>query len=380
MTEVIQVTVEAPTDATGGIPVKNLWHMLLYAWDSARFLSRWNVEVDAAPCLDALLASVLTKLVEQRLRIGLGRGYTNDARTLRTIRGRVDFAESLKRLAFENGQAHCRFQTYSHNVPKNQIVRSTMARLVQTGRFGPDRPKAENLRGKLRQLVRALDGIDPCEPTPDLIRRQNLGRNDADYRLMLNICDLLLRQRMPTENEGRHSLPGLDRQQIILHKVFERFVANFYRLCLRGWTVKSQKQLEWHADKTSDYLPIMSADAVLHETATGRTVVLDTKFTSRSLIANRWGNRVFDSSHVYQIYAYLRSQEHLSNSDRHASGILLYPTVGEELDETVVVQGHPIHFRTIDLSLPWQDIESRLLSIVTSSVQPHPTVAFCWSA
>jgi 5-methylcytosine-specific restriction enzyme subunit McrC len=367
MTEVIQVTAEAPMDATGGIPVKNLWHMLLYAWESAAFLSRWNLEVDAAPCLDALLALVLSKLVEQRLRIGLGRGYTNDARTLRSIRGRVDFAESLKRLAFENGQAHCRFQTYSHNVPKNQIVRSTMARLVQTGRFGPDRSKGDNLRGKLRQLVRALDGIDLCEPTLDLIRRQNLGRNDADYQLMLNICDLLLRQRMPTEEDGHHSLPGLDRQQIILHKVFERFVANFYRLCLRGWKVKSQTQLEWHADITSSYMPVMSADVVLHETATGRRVVLDTKFTSRSVVANRWGSSVFDSSHVYQIYAYLRSQEHLSNSDRHASGILLYPTVGEELNETVTVQGHAIHFRTVDLSLPWQDIESRLLSIVASA-------------
>jgi len=135
-------------------------HMLLYAWDRAVFLNRWNVEVDASPSLDALLASVLSKLVEQRLRIGLGRGYTNDARTVRTIRGRVDFAESLKRLAFENGQAHCRFQTYSHNVPKNQIVRTMMSRLVQTGRFGQNRNNAENLRGKLRQLVRALDGID----------------------------------------------------------------------------------------------------------------------------------------------------------------------------------------------------------------------------
>ena len=77
------------------------------------------------------------------------------------------------------------------------------------------------------------------------------------------------------------------------------------------------------------------------------------------------------------VFAEKVGQEHLSNSDRHASGILLYPTVGEELDETVAVQGHPIHFRTVDLSLPWQEIESRLLSVVTSSVQPYPTVAFC---
>jgi 5-methylcytosine-specific restriction enzyme subunit McrC len=63
----------------------------------------------------------------------------------------------------------------------------------------------------------------------------------------------------------------------------------------------------------------------------------------------------------------LRSQEHISESDRHACGVLLYPTVGEELNETVVVQGHTIYFRTVDLSLSWQEIEKRLLAIVASS-------------
>lgn len=366
MIALFQEAANAPHNAKGAIPVKNLWHMLLYAWKSAAFLNHWSVEIETAPCLDALLASVLIKLVEQRLRIGLGRGYTNDAQTLRAIRGRVDFAESLKRLAFENGQAHCRFQTFSHNVPKNRIIRSTMARLVQTGRFGPDRNEAEPLRGKLRQLVRAFDGIDFCNPAADLIRRQSLGRNDADYRLMLNICDLLLREQMPTEGGGHRALPGLDRQAIILHRIFERFVANFYKLRLRGWAVRSQTQLDWHADITSMYMPAMFADILLYETAADRKVVLDTKFTSGSLLGNRWGKSAFDSSHVYQIYAYLRSQEHLSDSDRQASGILLYPTVDEELDETVRVQGHQIHFKTIDLSLPWQAIERRLLSIMDS--------------
>jgi 5-methylcytosine-specific restriction enzyme subunit McrC len=116
---------------TARIPIRNLWHMLLYAWNEVVLKNQWHSEIETSPSLDALLASILAKLVQQRLRIGLGRSYTNDARLLRGIRGRVDFTESLKKLAFENGQAHCRYQTYSHNVSKNQIIRSTLARLVQ---------------------------------------------------------------------------------------------------------------------------------------------------------------------------------------------------------------------------------------------------------
>jgi len=122
----------------------------------------------------------------------------------------------------------------------------------------------------------------------DLIRRQSLGRNDADYRLMLNICELLLRQTNTNRKRRSSFLTGLDREQIIAYKVFERFVANFYKLHLPGWKVKAQTQLAWHADTTSSYMPVMSADVVLHEIATGRRVVLDTKYTPRSLVTNQW--------------------------------------------------------------------------------------------
>jgi 5-methylcytosine-specific restriction enzyme subunit McrC len=351
---------------TGAIPIRNLWHMLLYAWNEVVVKNQWEAEAESAPSLDALLALILAKLVQQRVRIGLGRNYTNEARLFRGLRGRVDFTESLKRLAFENGQAYCRYQIYSYNVPKNQIIRSTLARLVQTGQFGTDRKRADELRHKLRRLTRDLDGVDLIELKIDFIHRQQLGRNDADYRLMLAICELLLRRQMPTETAGSHKLPGLDRDALTMYRIYERFVANFYKLHLGEWTVSSQVQLSWHMRQTSNYMPTMSPDLILQHKTTGRMVVLDTKFTPNSLILNRWGNYVFDSSHIYQLYAYLRSQEHVSDFHKCASGILLYPTARQNLSETIELQGHQIHLVTIDLSRPWEEIESKLLDLVSA--------------
>jgi 5-methylcytosine-specific restriction enzyme subunit McrC len=348
-----------------GIPIRNLWYMLLYSWEKSAFINRWKVEIESAPTLDALLATILCKLLEQRLRIGLDRGYADESKTIRGVRGRVDFTESLKRLTFENGQAQCQYQTFTHNVPKNQIIRSSLARLVQTGSFGIDRGKSDAIKGKLRLLVRALDGVEFCEPSQDLIRRQTIGRNDADYQVMLNICSLMLLGGMPTEMEGRHSLPQIDKERIILSQVFEKFVACFYKTSLRGWEVRPQKTLDWNAEKSSTFMPSMKADVSLTEKTSGRKIVLDTKFTAASLISNRWGSEIFDSGHVYQIYAYLRSQEQLSESDRRASGILLYPTAGNTLDATVTLQGHTIYFKTVDLASDWQAIETRLLAIVS---------------
>ena len=62
-----------------GIPIRNLWYMLLYAWNEAPITSPGTLEdIENSPTLDALLASVLVKLVQQRLRIGLGRNYVEE--------------------------------------------------------------------------------------------------------------------------------------------------------------------------------------------------------------------------------------------------------------------------------------------------------------
>ena len=97
-----------------GIPIRNLWHMCLYAWNEVSMNNHWTLDsAEDAPTLDALLASVLAKLVQQRLRIGLGRSYVNEHKSIRGIRGRIDFSESLKYQTFEQGQAYCDSQQYS---------------------------------------------------------------------------------------------------------------------------------------------------------------------------------------------------------------------------------------------------------------------------
>ncbi len=69
------------------------------------------------------------------------------------------------------------------------------------------------------------------------------------------------------------------------------------------------------------------------------------------------------SQNLYQIYAYLRTQEHRSAAHAAAEGMLLYPTTRLELDEAMFVQRHRIRVATVDLSRPWPEIEERLLAL-----------------
>jgi 5-methylcytosine-specific restriction enzyme subunit McrC len=355
-----------PPLTTAEIPIRNLWYMLLYAWNELWAKDLLRADAESAPSLDALLATVLSTLVTQRLRIGLGCNYRNDEARIRGIRGRVDFSTSLKRMAFQQGSAHCRFQSYSPNVPKNQLIRSTLYRLARIGDFGPERSGAERIRHKAHRLVRDLDMVDLVDFTPDAIRREQLLRHDADYRLMLAICFLVSQRYMPTESAGDYAAMGLDRDAMTMWRVFERFVANFYAVHLANWTVTRQASLDWNESRSSPFLPSMSVDLLLRSKVTGRIVMLDTKFTSKALILGRWEKLTFDRSHLFQIYAYLRSQDEVSPEHRQAQGVLLYPTVKHSLSEAIDVQGHRIRWETVDLSREWQAIEQRLVGLIES--------------
>jgi 5-methylcytosine-specific restriction enzyme subunit McrC len=353
-----------------GIPIRNLWHMLLYAWDEVPLSNTaFLADVENAPTLDALFASLLIKLTQQRLRIGMGRDYQNKNHLLHGIRGRINFTESLKQNAFEHGQAYCDFQEYGVNVPKNQILRSTLDRLVHTGDFGPKKASADDLRHNLRRTTRLLDGVDLIELDLDLIHRQQAQRHDRDYRLMLAICELITQRQMPLHAEESRSLPSVRNESLILYRTYERFVANFYRIHLRNWEVTAQKLIHWHEKNEAKYLPSMKPDLFLKEKSSGRIVILDTKFTAQSLVQTPWGTTGFDSSHLYQLYTYIKTQEHLSEGHARARGILLYPAVGDlNLAESIELQGHVLSVETIDLRKPWQEIESNLLNIILGDV------------
>jgi 5-methylcytosine-specific restriction enzyme subunit McrC len=72
-----------------------------------------------------------------------------------------------------------------------------------------------------------------------------------------------------------------------------------------------------------------------------------------------------ERANLYQIYAYLRSQagrgDPLADG---AEGVLLYPSLGRDLDETVTIQGHRIRFVTVNLAYKASRILERLRSLL----------------
>jgi 5-methylcytosine-specific restriction enzyme subunit McrC len=92
-------------------------------------------------------------------------------------------------------------------------------------------------------------------------------------------------------------------------------------------------------------------------------VVIDTKFTS-ILATGHFRDASLKSGYLYQIYAYLRSQEGRDPRWDDAAGLFLHPAIDASLYERVVIQNHPITFATVDLSCSPIVIRKELRSLL----------------
>jgi len=110
----------------GGIPIRNIWHMLLYAWDLTHISGRFDATVEQSPSLWALIAKLLSDAVDRRLRRGLARGYVPRIEELDRVRGRIDVVRSAIARAPQRGRVICRFDIYDVDILQNRIVRSTL--------------------------------------------------------------------------------------------------------------------------------------------------------------------------------------------------------------------------------------------------------------
>ena len=351
----------------GHIPVRNLWLLMLYASDLFRIYGRDEVALEDDPEeLPDLVGELLAHAVEQRQRRQLSLSYRSRSDVLHRVRGRIDVLATETRQLLARGRVACRFDELTIDTPRNRFVRAALGRIA---RIAQRRHVAHRCR-KLASGLKTL-GVDGHPPTPAEMRADRFGRHDADDRLMVAAARLAFDLALPTESAGASALPRPGRDERWVRGLFERAVGGFYGVVLtgQGWQVEpGGTRLCWPVERSTPgigkVLPTMLTDVVLEHRAFGRRIVIDTKFTS-ILTRGRYREETLRSGYLYQMYAYLQSQAGQGDpiADR-AEGVLLHPSVGRNIDETAVIQGHAIRFATVDLAAPTATIRHQLLKVI----------------
>ena len=365
----------------GRIPVRNIWLLMLYASDLFReTLPRRRAAIEENPDdIPDLVAEILTHSVERRLRRNLSFGFQSRSADLSRVRGRINVLRTESRHLLQRGKIACSFEELTVDTPRNRFVRAALLELVKVVK----KPElARRCRAASASLERA--GVSDDRLFDRLHGREGmflggLGRLDAEDREMLAAAHLAFNLALPTEDPGETHLSSPERDSYWARRLFERAIGGFYNVVLHaeGWKVSRGDHLKWQVvgetSGLSRILPSMQTDIVLESpkrfnTERDRRIVIDTKFTS--IIKRGWmRDETLSSGYIYQIYAYLRSQERSDDPlSNHSTGILLHPSVDDaDVDEAAVIQGHEIRFTTVNLAAGSREIRERLLQVVNAS-------------
>ena len=369
----------APVGTIGRIPVRNIWLLMLYASDLYRELPKARrVAVEDVPDdLPNLVAEMLAHAVERRLRRNLSFGYRRRRADLNRVRGRIDLLRTERRQLLKRDRVACSFDELTVDTPRNRFVRAALDLLVG---IVSDRNLAHRCRAASMSMERAGVTADlSLERRRPRMSISHLGRLDADDRKMLAAARLAFDLALPTEDIGTSHLASPDRDERWARRLFERAVGGFYAVVLshQGWQLYPGKWIKWPVEQGSPgidaVLPSMQTDIVLErrthddQPSVGNRIVIDTKFTS-IVKSGQYDTQTLSSGYIYQMYAYLRSQERDDDPrSLDSTGVLLHPAIECGFDESAKIQGHEIRFATVNLAADTQTIRSQLLRIPFTS-------------
>ena len=328
--------------------------MLAYAWEN-------TLKQDGESLLDYerfenmsnLLTSILIQGVNRLIKSGFARHYIGYTEEIPAVRGKIDLNNTIKSQSLTRKQLVCQYDVFFENILLNKIIKSTMLKLL----LCPELDYKYKITCKV--LLRNFVGVDEIDLSSVSWARLNFTRNNHNYRLIINICQLIYKGLIVTEEKGKYKFATFIKDKAMA-KLYEKFVLNFYKKELLAYKVYSSI-IDWQLDELSDdnLLPIMRTDIEIERD--NHKIIIDTKYYPNALTKSNLGEtKTLISANLYQIFAYVKN----SKFNGQVSGMLLYPTVDYELKQRYKISGNDIYVNTVNLGLPFYEIKSRLLEII----------------
>lgn len=338
------------------IPVKNVYNMLVYAFDLLK--TKTYERLGREDCADVynLLATLLLCGAGTLVKRGLIKSYVPTTETLRTIRGRVDFTASM--LPLKNAKAICTFDVLSPDHVFNQVLKTTLIYLTQTD-------LQPHIQRDIHKILPHFSHVTTIAPTHIPWGQLSFNRHNIHYDTLLYFCRLILDSAIAKQNQGGNDFRTIEEK--LLPKLFEKFVCAFYKKHLpQTHTVEAGRHIKWKADHTT-LLPTMRTDVII--TSNTQVLILDTKYY-RNTLQRHYHNETIISSHLYQIFAYVKNFPQAQHQGKTLGGMLLYPQVDVAVCEAYHIDGHMYHVQTVDLNQDFCHISQALTNGIRRALSP----------
>ena len=299
-----------------------------------------------------LMAAILLKGLSSQIKRGLGRDYIQKTDMISTPRGKIDVSLSIKEQAIFSRKLVCIYDSFEENTYMNQVLKSTAQRLIQSDDVKMERKKA------LKKLMLYFNNVDIIDLRTVKWRGFQYTKNNATYKMLINICFLVAKGLLLTDEKGDLKMSKyLDDRQ--MHTLYEKFILEYYRKHYPEFKA-TPSQVDWNVDDGFlELLPAMKSDITLEYQ--GRTTIIDAKYYSRMLQYNQMFNsKTLHSNNMYQIFTYVKNKD--VKQDGSVSGVLLYAKTEEEemLDQSYSMSGNKISVKSLDLGSDFDEIAMTL--------------------
>jgi 5-methylcytosine-specific restriction enzyme subunit McrC len=342
------------------IPIQNIYYLLCYAWnklDEGRKVDNSSSDYKAA--ID-LFARVLVNGCNHLFKKGLDRDYLEFTQEYAGIKGKIAFTETLNKNLLKKGKAICQTDELEYDILPNQLIKATLKKIVTISDLD------ESIKKEVWKCYFKIPTVSDIDIKPSQFSKVRIHRNNSNYDFLLKVCRLIIENIVIDETTGKYYFKEFTGTDKAMAYLYESFIKNFYKKEQRDFTV-DREDIQWSVipfeSGDISLLPKMQTDISLESDK--RKIIIETKFYQNTLSTNFQSEKI-NSNNLYQLYAYLQNikskKSHAMN--RCCEGILLYPTVGTDLNETYSIGGHKISVRTVDLSKDWRSIHQELLNII----------------
>lgn len=335
------------------IRIQNIYHMLAYAFQTLRGQGYRDIAAEEFDNTADLLAEILARGVSLQLKRGLGREYVDREEALSSPRGKIELSESLKTRSILRRQLVCSYDEFSTDTRMNRILKATIVLLIRSD-IDKERKKA------LRRLLPYFADVDDVDLSGE-DWHMRFDRNNQTYRMLINVCWLVVKGLLQTQEDGSLRMVDFLDEQRMSH-LYEKFILEYYRREHPELSAGAP-YISWALDDGfDDMLPAMHTDITLKQ---GRIVlIIDVKYYSHTM-QQQFDKLSVHSGNLYQIFTYVKNKEAelVGTPEPHSvSGMLLYAKTDEDVQPDGVYQmsGNQISVRTLDLGQPFETICSQL--------------------
>lgn len=337
------------------IPVKNIYYMLSYAFQVLNEQGIKEVDVESFENVQQLCAEILIKGLNIQIKRGLNRDYISRTEQLSSLKGKINVSESIKTNSIIRKQLVCSYDDFSIDTDLNQIIKATLLLLLRSD-IAPKQVK------EIRKLLVYFDVVSTIS-IYSIDWNINYTRNNLTYRLLITICNFVIKGLLQTQSDGSVKIMNfLDSQTE--SRLYEKFILEYYR---KHYPELSPypAQIPWQLESQDDgMLPVMKSDIMLQKD--NRVLIIDAKYYSQNTQV-QFDKHTIHSGNLYQIFAYVKNKEYeLRDKPHSVSGMLLYAKTDAEIQPNgeYIMGGNKISVKTLDLNNDFSVIKETLNEIV----------------